>query len=297
MNLDFYRNFVVVAESYTISEAARRLNIAQPALSMQLKSLESYYGVQLIKTRQGSRHIELTAAGKLLYRRMRHILNATDLLRTDLKLVEFNELETISIGTTPELSLMLGAYIEEFDGKGNAARWKLVTRDVRTLCEYLEQKDVHCMIIPFSPAQAYLYDFHGEFQRQVYVVGRKDHPLLKDKSNIRLSSLQDQQICLSCELEDGFFRACREEGVEATLELRATSSLIAIDAALRKNTLGVVAGELPPWMASLVECVPLYCKYLRAEHYVYTQKNREVPKSVKNFLKYITARPDCESEK
>ena len=63
MEFDFYRNFLVLAESNTMSAAARKLNIVQTALSSQITKLEEYYGVKLVKRQKGSKHIELTAAG------------------------------------------------------------------------------------------------------------------------------------------------------------------------------------------------------------------------------------------
>ena len=43
MDFDFYRNFIVIAETGNISAAAKRLSIVQPALSAQIKTLEKYY--------------------------------------------------------------------------------------------------------------------------------------------------------------------------------------------------------------------------------------------------------------
>ena len=39
MEFDFYRNFLVLAESNTMSSAARKLNIVQTALSSQITKL------------------------------------------------------------------------------------------------------------------------------------------------------------------------------------------------------------------------------------------------------------------
>lgn len=297
MNLDFYRNFVVVAESYTISEAARRLNIAQPALSMQLKNLESYYGVRLVKTRQGSRHLELTPAGELLYRRMRHILNETEVLRMDLKSVAFNELETITIGTTPELSNTIADYIHPFSQDGVLKRrWKVWVRDVSTLADYLDRGEIHCMIVPYTPSQIFLYDFQGAFCRPIHVVGHKEHPVLQDKSYLRMASLDGTPICLSHELEDAFFMACREEQVDIPIFLRCTSTPTVIDAALRHNSLGLIGGILPSWMAEAVAAVPLRSRYIRAQHYVYTQKGADIPTVTQDFLAYLKSREDYLTE-
>ena len=64
MNMEFYRNFIEVVEAGTISAASRKLLIAQPALSNQIKALERQYNAKLFI--RDSRRIVLTDAGEIL---------------------------------------------------------------------------------------------------------------------------------------------------------------------------------------------------------------------------------------
>ena len=67
--------FVTIVEEESISAAARKLHIAQPPLSHQLKILEEELGVKLVE--RGSRRVTLTDAGKILYKRANNILELT----------------------------------------------------------------------------------------------------------------------------------------------------------------------------------------------------------------------------
>ena len=93
MELRQLEYFRVIAETESIHEAARRLNMSQPPLSYQLKQLEAELNVTLFeRTRQG---VRLTEAGKLLYDRSANLL----------EYVKSTELEVAKVGKKRVLRL------------------------------------------------------------------------------------------------------------------------------------------------------------------------------------------------
>lgn len=73
MELKQMKYFKTIVEEGTITQAARVLHISQPPLSMQLKAIEEELDTILIE--RGHRHITLTPAGHLFYRRCNQMLN------------------------------------------------------------------------------------------------------------------------------------------------------------------------------------------------------------------------------
>ena len=73
MELRTLHYFTTVAEELNITRAAERLNMSQPPLSKQIINLEEELGVRLFT--RGKRHLSLTDAGIVFYRRAKQILD------------------------------------------------------------------------------------------------------------------------------------------------------------------------------------------------------------------------------
>ena len=65
MNMNHLKAFYAVAKAKGFTHAAKQLNVSQPTLSMQVKSLEKRFSVPLIK--RNKKTFELTEEGKLVF--------------------------------------------------------------------------------------------------------------------------------------------------------------------------------------------------------------------------------------
>ncbi|QEL64175.1 hypothetical protein OTERR_06990 [Oryzomicrobium terrae] len=99
MDLKRLHYFCTIADQGQISRAARVLHMAQPPLSQRLRELEEELGTPLF-LRQG-RELQLTDAGRLLYRRARDILRSVDATKEEVIRAATQAGPTLRIGLTP----------------------------------------------------------------------------------------------------------------------------------------------------------------------------------------------------
>ena len=97
MELKQLRYFLTITEEGQITAAAKRLHIAQPPLSYQLRLLEQELGVTLLE--RGPRNIRLTGAGELLRRRAAEILEQAASAKREVMDYGRNMSGVLSIGT------------------------------------------------------------------------------------------------------------------------------------------------------------------------------------------------------
>lgn len=100
MDLRHARTFVAVAELGTVSKAASRLHIAQPALSRQIKNLEQELGFKLFH-RMG-RRLVLTNEGEQFLGDCRGLLNYASALGDRAQLLRRGDTGTLRLAASPQ---------------------------------------------------------------------------------------------------------------------------------------------------------------------------------------------------
>ena len=98
MDLEQLRTLVAAAEAGSLSGAARRRHLTQPAVSLQMKALEEDLGARLFHRR--GRGVELTAAGTALVRHARRTLQGVRAAREEVAEIMGAGRGTLRLGVT-----------------------------------------------------------------------------------------------------------------------------------------------------------------------------------------------------
>ena len=125
MNLRYARTFITVAELGTVSKAATRLRIAQPALSRQISAFEKELGLRLFD-RVRSRLV-LTGEGEQLLSDCRVLLNYANSLGERAQLLRRGDTGVLKVATSPQIiEGVLADFLHEYTGRYANVQVKLI---------------------------------------------------------------------------------------------------------------------------------------------------------------------------
>ena len=255
MEIKDMRAFYAIVEEGNISHAAQRLDIAQPALSRQMKRLETSLGVQLFE--RGSRRIRLTDAGRVLYSRVEHILGMVDGTVREITEIGSGIAGSIQLGTiTTSGALLLPELISEFHRRYPQVTYQIWEAEGARILELL------------------------------VVVMNKDQVIGASDSEVRMEELRDTPIIIPLRWQSLFIANCRKLGFDP--HILCVSDSIVQDLLLVKRGMG--AAILPVSSRTLLTDGNLHYKKLvspeMSTHTVIAWlKNRTLSSSSEHFIK------------
>ncbi|GBG56968.1 LysR family transcriptional regulator [Sporomusaceae bacterium FL31] len=211
MDIRAMKHFYTIVEEGNISHAAKRLNIAQPPLSKQMKQLEDELGVQLFE--RGSRRIRLTEAGQLLRERAEQILGLVD--GTVKELTELNSglTGTLRIGTvTTSGATLLPNWISKFHALYPNVTFQLWEGDGNRILELLDNRVIEIGIIR-SPFDSDIYESIVLPDEPLVIAMKREGCYCgEDPGKVRLSELANQPLIIPLRWRAMFTEWCESAG-------------------------------------------------------------------------------------
>lgn len=194
INLKKLQYFLTVAEEGQITKAAKKLCIAQPPLTHQLKTLEEELGVQLIK--KIGRNIQLTEAGYALRDSGEQILELVHKAQKELRDIDQGETGTLSIGAvTAWGATVLPDQIFNYSLKYPKIRFQIYDGDNNRITNMLSSGVIEIGVVLF-PVDTSIYEsIHLPSEPMVAAMNQKwdDHP---EMNSISLKDLHDKPLII-----------------------------------------------------------------------------------------------------
>ena len=142
MDLRHARTFVTVAELGTVSKAALRLRIAQPALSRQLIDLERELGLQLFD--RVGRRLLLTGEGEQLLTGCRVLLNYASAVKEQAQLLRDGDTGVLRIAGSPQhIEGVLSGFLHRYAERYPQVHVKISEGTGSEILALLERGDIH----------------------------------------------------------------------------------------------------------------------------------------------------------
>ncbi len=179
MELRHLRYFATVAETLNFSQAARRLRIAQPPLSAQVRSLEAELGVTLFD--RGPRGVALTKAGRAFLPAALETLAAARRAADAARDLAAGHTGTVRFGLiTPCATPEVAAALKRFHRAFPLVRLRVRHEDVSTLHRLLAAEQIDVALTRPSQSDPQWRQLALGTQEQVLAVPA-DHPWAKRK--------------------------------------------------------------------------------------------------------------------
>ena len=197
MNLNQLRAFFLAARNKSITKAAQSLYVTQPAVTMQIKALESDLDLKLF-SRYGKR-FELTDAGKVLLGYAERIFEIVEEMEYVLKGHADLSHGSLVIGTTRSFARhLMPRLLSEFQENYPGVKVYLKVGSSTKIAEAVLAYEYHLGVIGRIPFRSKLSVVPYSREEFCLVVPRS-HPFAK-KEKVSISDLADEPIIIR---EDG----------------------------------------------------------------------------------------------
>ena len=139
--------FCAVVERKSFSQAAERLGVTQPAVSLQIRSLEQRLGRQLLD--RSGRRVEPTEAGRRLYASAQRVLAAEEHLLEELDADDEGAITgTLELGaSTGPGGTVVPLLLCEFQEQHPDVRVRLTVSDTQTVVDRVAERELELGIV------------------------------------------------------------------------------------------------------------------------------------------------------
>lgn len=284
--------FVTVAELGSFTKAAKKLYMTQPAISWQIKSLETELGLTLLE--RGDRQVTLTEAGQLFYTDAKRLTNLYEKLMFAIEEYKGLGKGTLRLGaSTIPGEYLLPHYIGRFKELYPDIELSLSIGDTRDIVDKLLMDSIQLGIIGAKVEEGKL-NFSPLVEDQLILIASPQHPWAQ-KGEIEFNELVHAKYVFREEgsgtrmviQQELMARGVSAEQLEVIMELGSTRAVITAVAA----NLGVSWVSRLAVMESLslghVREIKIKNLDIRRPIYIAVHANRTLSPVANAFLEFL----------
>ncbi|MFQ3577487.1 MAG: LysR substrate-binding domain-containing protein [Verrucomicrobiia bacterium] len=218
MELRHLRYFIAVAEERGFSRAARRLRVAQPALSRQVRDLEEELGVRLLH--RDSHAVSLTASGEIFLERSRSVLQQLSQAREEAGRAARGEIGKLSVAFIGSLGHeLLPLVLQQFRRRHPEVLLELHETSPGEQLEQLKEARLDVGFVGMAdPPPGGNVEVETLLEEPLVVALPADHPMATRK-RLRLDDVRTERFLLTARratpvAHHWLIHLCRETGFE-----------------------------------------------------------------------------------
>ena len=209
MDLRHLLTLRTVVDKGSFSQAAEELEISQPAVSFQIRSLEERLGHRLLD--RSGRRVTLTEAGEVAYRYARRMIGLEAELEREMGEIGTRVAGPLVLGSsTGPGEVLLPRLLGAFHRVHPDVRVSLVVSDTQTVCERVLDDELELGVVGAAPPQRGLV-FEPFVRDELVAIVPPDHPLASRES-VTLEELVAEPMLLQ---QEGSGRALGGRGRDA----------------------------------------------------------------------------------
>ena len=180
MEIRQLKAFLAIAEAKTFTAGARRVNVTQAAISMQIRQLEDEVGLQLFT--RTPRRVILTEAGEYLLERARKILREHDSALAEIAEVAGAEFGRLRIGTASGTFAMnqLPTILQSLKARFPNSELTVTSGTSQRLVDRMMHGEIDTAFISL-PVENTNVTTESLFSDEIVAIANPHHPLANEK--------------------------------------------------------------------------------------------------------------------
>jgi len=150
MKIERIKMFITLVDLESYSLTAKKFEVSQPAVSMQIKSLEKYFDTELFHKEQGE--INLSPAGKIVYQEGKKIVKRWGYLKQRVESKKNMQIKKLKIASSTIPSVyLLPDIISNLNSNIDGLKTEVSVGDSRSMINLLENNEVDLIIVGYKP--------------------------------------------------------------------------------------------------------------------------------------------------